>query len=237
MPSWLEWGFWASPFSYSEIGITVNEFLAPRWQKVCFSDPICNLLWMNTTTNRRHFYFLTNIISCYLFRFHLLTLLLGIERLSVEGLTLMNTFTGYQWVLYLDLQYFLMLDLLLLWHSWTVSSRPFIIGSYFCLIFFKVISFYNLLQIWNYFVVWITAPNASSAIISSDKLRELQGEGNTSNVYLQKQSFSEYSNAEKIPKTSGEKEKLWPRELLVLYKLKTDIHISFREDDFTISTT
>ncbi|KAK0607563.1 hypothetical protein LWI29_016774 [Acer saccharum] len=34
MPSWLEWGFWASPLTYGEIGITVNEFLAPRWQKV-----------------------------------------------------------------------------------------------------------------------------------------------------------------------------------------------------------
>ncbi|TXG71483.1 hypothetical protein EZV62_000062 [Acer yangbiense] len=33
MPSWLEWGFWASPLTYGEIGITVNEFLAPRWQK------------------------------------------------------------------------------------------------------------------------------------------------------------------------------------------------------------
>ncbi|KAK3189964.1 hypothetical protein Dsin_029525 [Dipteronia sinensis] len=37
MPSWLEWGFWASPLTYGEIGITVNEFLAPRWQKVIFS--------------------------------------------------------------------------------------------------------------------------------------------------------------------------------------------------------
>ncbi|EXB80290.1 Pleiotropic drug resistance protein 3 [Morus notabilis] len=33
MPAWLEWGFWLSPMAYGEIGITVNEFLAPRWQK------------------------------------------------------------------------------------------------------------------------------------------------------------------------------------------------------------
>ncbi|KAL5852887.1 hypothetical protein ACOSQ3_008005 [Xanthoceras sorbifolium] len=33
MPSWLAWGFWVSPLTYGEIGITVNEFLAPRWQK------------------------------------------------------------------------------------------------------------------------------------------------------------------------------------------------------------
>lgn len=34
MPLWLKWGFWVSPISYGEIGLTVNEFLAPRWQKV-----------------------------------------------------------------------------------------------------------------------------------------------------------------------------------------------------------
>jgi hypothetical protein len=37
MPAWLKWGFWVSPFSYGEIGITVNEFLAPRWEKVKFN--------------------------------------------------------------------------------------------------------------------------------------------------------------------------------------------------------
>ncbi|XP_057958988.1 pleiotropic drug resistance protein 3-like [Malania oleifera] len=34
LPSWLKWGFWVTPMSYGEIGISVNEFLAPRWQKV-----------------------------------------------------------------------------------------------------------------------------------------------------------------------------------------------------------
>ncbi|KAL3581930.1 hypothetical protein D5086_016262 [Populus alba] len=34
MPAWLEWGFWFSPLTYGEIGLTVNEFLAPRWGKV-----------------------------------------------------------------------------------------------------------------------------------------------------------------------------------------------------------
>ncbi|CAK9322842.1 unnamed protein product [Citrullus colocynthis] len=34
MPAWLEWGFWVSPISYGEIGLSLNEFLAPRWQKV-----------------------------------------------------------------------------------------------------------------------------------------------------------------------------------------------------------
>ncbi|KAH0768252.1 hypothetical protein KY285_004123 [Solanum tuberosum] len=33
MPVWLKWGFWISPLTYGEIGLSVNEFLAPRWQK------------------------------------------------------------------------------------------------------------------------------------------------------------------------------------------------------------
>ncbi|KAG5525525.1 hypothetical protein RHGRI_031986 [Rhododendron griersonianum] len=34
MPTWLKWGFWVFPLGYGEIGLSVNEFLAPRWQKV-----------------------------------------------------------------------------------------------------------------------------------------------------------------------------------------------------------
>ncbi|KAF2312683.1 hypothetical protein GH714_039581 [Hevea brasiliensis] len=34
MPAWLDWGFWLSPLTYGEIGLCVNEFLAPRWQKI-----------------------------------------------------------------------------------------------------------------------------------------------------------------------------------------------------------
>ncbi|KAL9325717.1 hypothetical protein ACSQ67_006362 [Phaseolus vulgaris] len=34
LPRWLRWGFWLSPMSYGEIGITLNEFQAPRWQKI-----------------------------------------------------------------------------------------------------------------------------------------------------------------------------------------------------------
>lgn len=41
MPSWLRWGFWVSPVSYGEIGLTVNEFLAPRWEKVIVYNSFC----------------------------------------------------------------------------------------------------------------------------------------------------------------------------------------------------
>ncbi|KAI9156674.1 hypothetical protein LWI28_010400 [Acer negundo] len=38
LPAWLKWGFWISPLTYAEIGISVNEFLSPRWQKVLSSN-------------------------------------------------------------------------------------------------------------------------------------------------------------------------------------------------------
>lgn len=34
LPGWLSWAFWISPLSYTQIGLAVNEFHAPRWQKV-----------------------------------------------------------------------------------------------------------------------------------------------------------------------------------------------------------
>ncbi|KAH7835709.1 hypothetical protein Vadar_029098 [Vaccinium darrowii] len=34
IPTWLRWGFWISPFTYGQIGLSVNEFLAPRWQNI-----------------------------------------------------------------------------------------------------------------------------------------------------------------------------------------------------------
>ncbi|KAK9282226.1 hypothetical protein L1049_005140 [Liquidambar formosana] len=38
LPSWLGWGFWLSPLTYAEIGASVIEFNAPRWQKVSSSN-------------------------------------------------------------------------------------------------------------------------------------------------------------------------------------------------------
>ncbi|WOH13107.1 hypothetical protein DCAR_0832616 [Daucus carota subsp. sativus] len=34
IPVWLRWGFWLSPVSYAEIGLSLNEFQSPRWGKV-----------------------------------------------------------------------------------------------------------------------------------------------------------------------------------------------------------
>ncbi|VVB05432.1 unnamed protein product [Arabis nemorensis] len=43
MPACLEWGFWFSPLSYAEIGLTANEFFAPRWRKVTNSSMNFNI--------------------------------------------------------------------------------------------------------------------------------------------------------------------------------------------------
>ncbi|KAJ4977274.1 hypothetical protein NE237_002380 [Protea cynaroides] len=40
MPTWIKWGFWMSPLTYGEIGATLNEFLAPRWQIMSTSTNI-----------------------------------------------------------------------------------------------------------------------------------------------------------------------------------------------------
>ncbi|KAJ4706395.1 Pleiotropic drug resistance ABC transporter [Melia azedarach] len=36
-PDWLKWAFWVSPATYADIGLSVNEFLAPWWQKKLFA--------------------------------------------------------------------------------------------------------------------------------------------------------------------------------------------------------
>ncbi|CBI37019.3 unnamed protein product, partial [Vitis vinifera] len=38
LPAWLEWGFWISPLTYTQIGASLNEFHAPRWEKVSSSN-------------------------------------------------------------------------------------------------------------------------------------------------------------------------------------------------------
>ncbi|KAI7743642.1 hypothetical protein M8C21_012064 [Ambrosia artemisiifolia] len=43
MPAWLKWGFWFSPISYGEIGLAVNEFLSPRWDKVTSTNTTIGL--------------------------------------------------------------------------------------------------------------------------------------------------------------------------------------------------
>ena len=41
IPKWWIWAYWCSPTSYGQNAIAVNEFLAPRWNKVILS--LCSL--------------------------------------------------------------------------------------------------------------------------------------------------------------------------------------------------
>ncbi|KAJ0870682.1 putative ABC-type sulfate transporter [Helianthus annuus] len=43
MPAWLKWGFWFCPLSYGEIGLAVNEFLSPRWNKMTSTNTTIGL--------------------------------------------------------------------------------------------------------------------------------------------------------------------------------------------------
>uniref|UniRef100_A0A0E0CLF2 ABC transporter domain-containing protein n=1 Tax=Oryza meridionalis TaxID=40149 RepID=A0A0E0CLF2_9ORYZ len=49
MPNWLKWGFWISPLSYAEIGLTGNEFLAPRWLKFHSLKRYSDTIWTSAT--------------------------------------------------------------------------------------------------------------------------------------------------------------------------------------------
>ncbi|XP_035835314.1 pleiotropic drug resistance protein 3 isoform X2 [Helianthus annuus] len=43
MPAWIKWGFWFCPLSYGEIGLAVNEFLSPRWNKMTSTNTTIGL--------------------------------------------------------------------------------------------------------------------------------------------------------------------------------------------------
>ncbi|XP_058188887.1 pleiotropic drug resistance protein 3-like isoform X3 [Rhododendron vialii] len=82
MPTWLKWGFWVFPLSYGEIGLVVNEFLAPRWQKTLSGNTTVG----NETLESRGLNF-----SAYFF-WLTLGALLGFAILFNIGFTLALTF-------------------------------------------------------------------------------------------------------------------------------------------------
>ncbi|TVU46233.1 hypothetical protein EJB05_05755, partial [Eragrostis curvula] len=57
LPGWLSWGFWISPLTYAEIGTAINEFLAPRWQKVkCLLELINGTNWVLSIIQHSHYH-------------------------------------------------------------------------------------------------------------------------------------------------------------------------------------
>ncbi|XP_027919830.1 pleiotropic drug resistance protein 3-like isoform X1 [Vigna unguiculata] len=81
MPSWLRWGFWVSPVSYGEIGLTVNEFLAPRWEKLSANSTMGQQVLDNRGLNFDGYFYWISIAA-----------LIGFTVLFNVGFTLMLTF-------------------------------------------------------------------------------------------------------------------------------------------------
>ncbi|KAM0951251.1 putative ABC transporter, AAA+ ATPase domain, ABC-2 type transporter [Dioscorea sansibarensis] len=61
IPDCLRWAFWVSPLTYTEIGLTVNEFLAPRWQKISAGNlTVGNIVLSNHGLEfKGHFYWVS----------------------------------------------------------------------------------------------------------------------------------------------------------------------------------
>ncbi|KAI3904334.1 hypothetical protein MKW92_045038 [Papaver armeniacum] len=104
MPAWLQWGFWLSPLSYGEIGIAVNEFLAPRWQHMSLSTTLGRQTLESRGLNFNSYFYWVSLAA-----------LLGFSILFNIGFTLALTFLNRGMVLpfvpltvvFQDVQYFI----------------------------------------------------------------------------------------------------------------------------------
>ncbi|KAH7655213.1 P-loop containing nucleoside triphosphate hydrolase protein [Dioscorea alata] len=82
IPDWLKWGFWVSPLTYAEIGLTINEFLAPRWQKISASNTtIGNIVLESHGLNFKSYFYWVSVVA-----------LLGFTLLFNVGFILALTF-------------------------------------------------------------------------------------------------------------------------------------------------
>ncbi|CAA6653938.1 unnamed protein product [Spirodela intermedia] len=85
LPVWLAWGFWLSPMTYAEIGLSINEFLAPRWEKLSPANiPIGKqILTSRGLDYKSHFYWIS------------VAALIGFSILFNVGFALSLTFLKY----------------------------------------------------------------------------------------------------------------------------------------------
>ncbi|MCL7023992.1 hypothetical protein MKW94_021890 [Papaver nudicaule] len=81
MPAWLQWGFWLSPLSYGEIGIAVNEFLAPRWQHTSVNTTLGRQILESRGLNFNSYFYWVSLAA-----------LLGFSIFFNVGFTLALTF-------------------------------------------------------------------------------------------------------------------------------------------------
>ncbi|XP_061986018.1 pleiotropic drug resistance protein 3-like [Populus nigra] len=82
MPAWLQWGFWISPMTYGEIGLTTNEFLAPRWEKIVSGNTTIGQQTLESRGLNFHGYFYWISVGA----------LMGLALLFNIGFTLALTF-------------------------------------------------------------------------------------------------------------------------------------------------
>jgi hypothetical protein len=89
MPGWLSWGFWISPLAYAQLSTAINEFLAPRWQKVNFVMKLIN--GTNQLATTKHSTFLPAAV--HIFQETMRTKTIGNQILTNRGLY-------YNWYFY-----------------------------------------------------------------------------------------------------------------------------------------
>ncbi|XVE89504.1 hypothetical protein DITRI_Ditri20bG0002000 [Diplodiscus trichospermus] len=59
------WGFWVSPVTYGEIGLSVNEFLAPRWQRISSNTTIGQQLLESCGLNFEGYLFWISVAALF----------------------------------------------------------------------------------------------------------------------------------------------------------------------------
>eukprot|EP01018_Ginkgo_biloba_P031439 Gb_04571 [translate_table: standard] len=75
IPNWWIWGYWISPLAYAETAITVNEFLAPRWEKPYSENTTIGLYVLEShgLFSKEHFYWIgLGALAGFTFLFNLL---------------------------------------------------------------------------------------------------------------------------------------------------------------------
>ncbi|XP_042520902.1 ABC transporter G family member 37-like isoform X2 [Macadamia integrifolia] len=65
MPTWIKWGFWVCPLTYGEIGITLNEFLAPRWQEMSTNTTLGNQVLQSRGLDFRSYFYWISLAALF----------------------------------------------------------------------------------------------------------------------------------------------------------------------------
>ncbi|KAK8914331.1 Pleiotropic drug resistance protein 3 [Platanthera zijinensis] len=68
LPTWLHWVFWFSPATYANIGLSVNEFQAPRWQKLLSTnETLGQQILRSQGTDYKSFFYWLSVVALFVF--------------------------------------------------------------------------------------------------------------------------------------------------------------------------